>query len=158
MIPQCQVKGCCNPAQNVRRADNPYYRRSKEVRAQYNVIPGFICAGCYGKIVAAKHGLKSMSHVIAKNAGFESHADYINSTHPYRRHRKDYCENTDGRLGFICTTTIMISAQLEVDHIDGNPTHNDPINLQTLCGCCHTYKTLTNEDYATPGRKKLKVV
>jgi len=70
--------------------------------------------------------------------------------------RKTYCENLDSRFGFTCTTTIMLMAQLEVDHIDGNPYNNDPNNLQTLCSCCHKYKTITNRDYATPGRKKLK--
>ena len=51
----------------------------------------------------------------------------------------------------------MILAQLEVDHIDGNPSNNDESNCQTLCGCCHTYKTMMNEDYKTPGRKSLGI-
>lgn len=70
--------------------------------------------------------------------------------------RKDYCENIDSRLGYPCTTTIMIMAQLEVDHMDGNPYNNDPSNLQTLCGCCHKYKSMVNRDFASPGRKALK--
>ena len=88
--------------------------------------------------------------------GFDSLTEYTNSIHPYRKHRKSYCENIDSRLGFICTTTILLLGQLEVDHKNGNPSDNDPENLQTLCGCCHTYKTMINKDHKTPGRKKIK--
>ena len=60
----------------------------------------------------------------------------------YKRFRKTYCENIDGRLGFKCTTTIMdVEYQLEVDHIDENHDNNDIKNLQTLCACCHRLKT-----------------
>lgn len=115
------------------------------------------CASCHGTRTANKRGLKSMAEVIAVNAGFDTSAEYLNSTHPYRKYRKTYCENVDSRLGFRCTTTILLSAQLEVDHIDGNPANNDPDNLQTLCACCHKYKTITEEDYKSPGRKELGI-
>ena len=60
----------------------------------------------------------------------------------YKQHRKTYCENLDGRLGFKCTTTIVdVEYQLEVDHIDENHDNNDISNLQTLCACCHRIKT-----------------
>lgn len=75
----------------------------------------------------------------------------------YKIHRKEYCENIDGRLGFICTSTIIdVYWQLDTDHIDGNPSNNDPENLQTLCKCCHAIKTKNNKDYLTDGRKKIK--
>ena len=131
-----------------------------------------MCGLHHGQKVAAKRGLSSMAHVIAANAGFEkvrdyldyqakekgfaNHTEYSNSKHPYLKYRKDYCENVDGRFGFTCTTTITMSAMLQVDHIDGHPENNDPSNLQTLCACCHIHKTITNKDYATPGRKSLK--
>lgn len=98
------------------------------------------------------------NHRLALSKGFKSFIDYLNSKHRYRQFRKDYCENIDGRLdGNPCTTTIILLAQLDVDHIDGNPDNNDESNLQTLCKCCHTYKTLTNKDYSTPGRRKLRI-
>lgn len=75
--------------------------------------------------------------------------------HPYLRYRKNYCENRDGRLGFICVCEIRFSGQLQVDHIDGNPSNNHPSNLQTLCANCHIYKGHINNDRATPGRKAL---
>jgi len=72
--------------------------------------------------------------------------------------KKDYCENVDGRLGYKCTTTIVYRGQLEVDHIDGNPYNHSEENLQTLCNCCHTYKTHISGDRETPGRKTLKTI
>jgi hypothetical protein len=94
----------------------------------------------------------------AVQKGFANHIEYTNSRHPYLRYRKNYCENQDGsKLGFRCTSTILISAQLDVDHIDGDPSNNDPSNLQTLCKCCHTYKTHESKDWRSPGRKALGI-
>ncbi len=83
-----------------------------------------------------------------------------------QKFRKDYCENIDRRLGFVCTTTIpMLDGKpfvgmLDRDHIDGNPDNEpeDGSNFQTLCKCCHAYKTIKNKDYLTPGRKKIKMM
>lgn len=116
-----------------------------------------VCSFHHNERTAAKHGLQSISQVVAKNAGFQSPAAYKNSTHPYRRHRKQICENTDGRLGYVCESVIRLDAQLEVDHVDGNPKNNNTKNLQTLCMLCHKFKTLANKDYSTPGRKALGV-
>ena len=93
---------------------------------------------------------------LAKKNKFESITDYKNSKHKYLKYRKTFCENIDGRLGFVCTCNIVLNAQLQVDHIDGNPENNDPANLQTLCANCHIVKTIMNGDSKTPGRKMLK--
>jgi 5-methylcytosine-specific restriction endonuclease McrA len=100
--------------------------------------------------------VSSMNELRAKEAGFASYIDYMNSKHSYRKHRKNYCENIDGRLGYICNYPIKISAQLQVDHINGDPYDNREENCQTLCANCHTYKTHVSKDYSTPGRKKMK--
>ena len=97
----------------------------------------------------------------AANAG-TSRNGYIRKIHPSRQHQKTYCENTDGRLGFKCTTTIVTlpgdwNGMLDVDHKDGNPSNNNPENLQTLCKCCHAYKGKVNGDQYTPGRKALGI-
>jgi 5-methylcytosine-specific restriction endonuclease McrA len=99
---------------------------------------------------------KHYQEELAEKRGFESYSDYQRSIHPYLRYRKQYCENKDGRLGFKCTTTLYWQGMLDVDHIDGNHLNNKPKNLQTLCKCCHSYKTNVNEDYKTPGRKTRK--
>lgn len=61
--------------------------------------------------------------------------------------KKNICENIDGRLGFVCTTTTLDSCQLEVDHVNNNHKDNDPANLDTLCSCCHKYKTKHYSNY-----------
>ena len=78
--------------------------------------------------------------------------------HPSLKHRKDHCENRTGFLGFKCTTTIAWDGMLEVDHKNGNPSDNRPSNLQTLCSCCHRYKTKIYKDYLSDGRKTLGIV
>ena len=143
---------------NTKKDGSPIYRK--------------VCPYHHNIITAQKRGLNNISEVVAVNAGFKSISDYLNnksiqkgfkslteernSKHPYRRHRKDYCENTDGRLGFVCVAVIVDVCQLDVDHIDGNPTNNSVKNLQTLCKNCHSLKTNKERDYATTGRKAIK--
>lgn len=69
------------------------------------------------------------------------HALRYNMDGGYRIYKKDYCENTDGRLGFVCSTKIIDPCMLDVDHINHIHEDNRPKNLQTLCSCCHNYKT-----------------
>jgi 5-methylcytosine-specific restriction endonuclease McrA len=99
----------------------------------------------------------ALKHQLALDNGYSNYVDYANSKHPYRKYRKTYCENIDERLGYKCTSTITMIAQLDVDHIDGNARNNKKENLQTLCKCCHTHKTITEKDYLTPGRKTLGI-
>lgn len=71
--------------------------------------------------------------------------------------KKSYCENVDGRLGYKCTTTILGPYQLQIDHIDGNRYNNDERNKQTLCACCHAYKTHINQNHLTRYNKDEEV-
>lgn len=57
------------------------------------------------------------------------------------------CANRDGRLGYVCTSTIQSPEQLTIDHIDGNRYNDDPSNQQVLCSNCHNYKTRINGDH-----------
>lgn len=82
--------------------------------------------------------------------------DYNIGGWDYKQHRKDFCENKDGRLGFVCTSNIVDPEwQLDADHINGDPSNNSSENIQTLCKCCHVIKTRDEKDYLTPGRKSL---
>lgn len=73
----------------------------------------------------------------------------------YKQYRVGYCENIDGRLGFVCTTTIQPGFEtnmLDADHINNNHKDNRKLNIHTLCACCHRVKTslfghLTNLSY-----------
>ena len=161
--PKCSVRGCKERRQhtgNYSVAGMPFWRNT--------------CTKHHSNAIAKKHGAKSLMEVVAKKQGLTvkeyqrqlaentaaNHGmtvvDYLNSKHPYRKHRKDYCENRDKRLGFKCNYKIRFSGQLQVDHINGNPRDHRKVNLQTLCCNCHAYKTNTEKDYATPGRKTLK--
>lgn len=144
--PSCQEPGCTKPAAKIRT----------------NKKTGWItwrkrCGTCHDKITASKHGLSSIVDITARRKGFKNRTSYLNSKHPYLKYRKDYCENIDGRLGYTCTTTIVWHGQLDVDHKDGDPSNNEPENLQTLCKCCHSYKGWKEKDWLTPGRKALGI-
>lgn len=49
--------------------------------------------------------------------------------------RKDNCEK--------CGT----NKRLQIDHIDGNTSNNNPENLMTLCHPCHNIKTTENNEW-----------
>lgn len=53
--------------------------------------------------------------------------------------KKKHCE--------ICNFESSHPCQIDIDHIDGDHTNNDPSNLQSLCANCHRLKTIQNKDY-----------
>jgi len=144
--PSCTTDGCDNKVTVIR---NHYDDKGVKVQVSWRKF----CSTCHNKRTAEKHGLKTIVDITARRNGFESAVAYLNSKHPDRKHRKNYCENEDGRLGFVCTTTIVWDGQLDTDHVDGNPSNRSENNFQTLCKCCHAYKTHKEKDYLSPGRK-----
>ena len=126
--PKCQVPGCDKNAHNTNTTLNPRYRKSSWVAEEFGG-DGYVCG---------KHHQKK----------------YLIGDWIYKQFRKTYCENTDGRLGYICTATIINEGQLDADHINGDPSDNREENIQTLCANCHRVKTIQNKDYATTGRTR----
>ena len=115
-------------------------------------------------VIAHKNGCSGIyeyANLLAKKQGFASMTHKLNTKHPYRQYRKDYCENIDGRLGNgkSCSTNVFWDGMLDVDHIDENPANNNLDNLQTLCKCCHAFKTneFVKKYGQTPGRKTLGI-
>lgn len=51
-----------------------------------------------------------------------------------------------------CNFVPKVSAQLEIDHIDGDRTNNSKDNLKTLCANCHAYKSYVNKDIRFNGK------
>lgn len=47
-------------------------------------------------------------------------------------------------------------SNLQVDHIDGNSSHEHPDNYQTLCTHCHKIKTYRAGDHLSEGRTTIK--
>jgi len=170
--PKCEHPGCQNTAQftgHYNKDGTPRWRKVDGVH---------LCQKHHSDLIAKKRGKENIGQVIAENAGYDSHGEYLNAkaveegfishtqkmnrNHPSLKHRKNYCENIDGRLGFVCTTTLPaefeLAGILHVDHIDGCSENNDPDNLQTLCPTCHAFKTWKNGDAKTPGRKTLRLL
>ena len=157
--PTCSVPECSKLAviyQTDKKTGFKKWRRAEWIRATYpNAEDIWCCSKHHNQHIAEKNGVKSSKHLTAERQGMTI-TEYSNQYHPYLRYRKDYCENVDGRLRFTCTTNIFWQGMLQVDHIDGNHTNNDSNNLQTLCACCHAYKSWKNQDYLSPGRKTRK--
>ena len=133
MIPKCEIPNCDKNAHNTNTTLNPKYRKSSWVAKEFGG-DGYVC-------------------------GTHHQKKYLIGDWIYKIHRKKYCENIDGRLGFKCTTTIIDPEwQLDTDHINGDPSDNREENLQTFCKCCHAIKTRDSKDYASPGRKSLNLL
>ena len=61
------------------------------------------------------------------------------------------CANKDGHYGFPCVSnTILHSAQLDINHIDGDNGNRDEKNIECLCKMCHTLVTIRNEHHLQP--------
>jgi 5-methylcytosine-specific restriction endonuclease McrA len=169
--PTCITPSCVNPkiVHNWHwTSGNPVYRpvcqkcHDINTAEKYAVKTGAAWVRNVSDVVAHKAGYKSITEYLnakAQKDGYTSLTEYRNTTHPYRKYRKDFCENVDGRLGFVCTTTIVWEGQLDVDHKDENPKNNKQSNLQTLCKCCHVVKGnhFIKENGVTPGRKTLGI-
>ena len=133
ILPKCEVSNCDKNAHNTNTTLNPKYRKSSWVAKEFGG-DGYVC-------------------------GTHHQKKYLIGDWIYKIHRKKYCENIDGRLGFKCTTTIIDPEwQLDTDHINGDPSDNREENLQTFCKCCHAIKTRDSKDYASPGRKSLNLL
>ena len=67
-------------------------------------------------------------------------------------HKKDYCENHDGHLGFTCPVPHDnwdgggFESGLDLDHKDGDHYNNTPENVKTYCKICHNKKSIMEGD------------
>jgi len=65
-------------------------------------------------------------------------------------HKKDYCENYDGHLGFKCPVPrdgwVGFESGLDLDHKDGDHYNNTTENVGTYCKLCHGRKSIMEGD------------
>lgn len=123
--------------------ENFFVKRSEKGGRDYN------CKPCY-KVMRQKRRLARIVHFKKKERAQRKKwrlenpqrcselkkASKIRTS--YRRFKKNQCES----CGFVA----IDPCQLDVDHIDGINTNDDPNNLQTLCANCHRLKTKLNRD------------
>jgi len=79
-------------------------------------------------------------------------------------HKKEYCENIDGRLGWKCPVPkrawkhLSMFNSLDLEHIDGNHFNNTPQNVDTICKLCHGKKSLINNDCSNKKDSARKII
>jgi len=66
-------------------------------------------------------------------------------------HKKTFCENNDGHLGFTCPVKVTqwkyFQESLDLDHDDGDHMNNNPNNVKTYCKLCHSRKSKEGGDW-----------
>jgi hypothetical protein len=67
-------------------------------------------------------------------------------------HKKKFCENNTGILGFICPMDKLRYEEFpsdiyHMDHVDGDHHNNTAINVKTFCSICHTRKGRDKDDF-----------
>ena len=119
---------------------------------RYNVPkdmrPNCVVAGCERK---GQHTGKYTPNGFPKfrdKCDYHHKQEYTMKEWKWKQHRKDFCDNIDGRLGFYCNYSIQDICQLQTDHINGDSENHDINNLQTLCANCHAYKSIKCNDNA----------
>ena len=117
-----------------------------------NTIPICINNGC-DKYVAIRHwsaqGDPSLKTECIKCSDYRKK----NKTIPgVIFHKKNYCENNEGLLGFICPMDKVRynefpSDAYHMDHLDGNHHNNSLENIKTFCAICHSRKGKEKGDF-----------
>lgn len=148
----CLIK---QPHKLDKRKNNAKARRDWE--SDGNVWPKCINLGCNNDCVVRdwkKSGIPS----IKTECGKCQKARISGITLPdITFHKKTYCENIDGRLGFVCPVNLDVQGWsgtfppylLEMDHIDGGGVVNNNAreNVNTFCKLCHGRKGYHNKDF-----------
>ena len=88
----------------------------------------FCTRSCY-----KRYGKKYLGHSNGKSITTGLSKNKHRGSNSYRKHKKLFCES--------CGFVPQHPCQLDVDHIDGDHSNNNILNLQTLCANCHRLKT-----------------
>ena len=112
-----------------------------------NDLPDCVNDGCYNKVTVREWKYWSFKSECSRCTNARKKGKIIPGI---TIHKKDYCENHDGQLGFSCPVPrdgwIGFQNSLDLDHLDGNHYNNVPGNVKTFCKLCHGRKSLENGD------------
>ena len=117
-----------------------------------NKIPICINDGCENE-VAIRHWTAQGDPSLKTECSTCSRARTKNKTlKGITFHKKNYCENSEGILGFICpmdsTRYLEFPSDIyHMDHVDGDHHNNINNNIKTFCAICHTRKGKENNDF-----------
>lgn len=127
------------------------------------IIPKCINIGC-GREVAVRHVTKtdipSLKTECSRCMRARTKGKVIPGVQFVKKH---LCENSDGRLGFLCPIDSTRYSEFpsdcyHMDHINGNHTDNRIENIMTLCTMCHTRKGKMSGDFNGAKSSSLRFV
>lgn len=90
--------------------------------------------------------------VFCGNCHKNSYSDYP-LDEGVKRFKSNCCSNITGHLGFPCVVDWKkakkagLKISTEIDHKNGDPCDNRPLNLQELCSICHKEKGKLHGDF-----------
>jgi len=130
-----------------------------------NKLPTCVNEGCNNNVIVREWKYWSFKSECSRCTQARKHNKKIDGV---QIHKKNYCENLDGHLGFRCpvkTSTIQEAieawkeylASLDLDHEDGDHLNNNPKNVKTYCKLCHNRKSKNTGDWNSnkPSRRDI---
>lgn len=133
-------------------------RRRLEWESRGNKWPTCINCGCYNDCACRDWKVSGIPSIRTECSPCMSARNNGKMRHGVIYHKKDYCENRDGHLGFMCPFDVTtkdwedpkdFSYLFEMDHKDGGGavSNNTPENVETLCKLCHGRKGKKSNDF-----------
>jgi len=124
----------------------------KKLISEGKSIPVCVNPGC-GKEVSIRHWSAQGDPSLKTECSTCSRARLKGQELPgVTFHKKHFCENREGGLGFVCPIipdrySTLPADIYQMDHVDGNHHNNDPTNVMTLCCICHAVKGREQGDF-----------
>jgi hypothetical protein len=124
-----------------------------------NLLPECVNKGCKSAITVREWKNQSIKSECTRCARCRKNGELIPGV---TIHKKKFCQNKDGLLGFECPMKSAIWDEwlesLHLDHKDGFHEHNWPGNVETICNLCHTRKSKKRKDWDSnkPSGRKLE--
>ena len=125
-------------------------------------IPMCINCGC-NNIVSIRHWSKGLPSLKTECSSCSTNRKNNKKIDGIVYHKKQYCENKHGILGFFCPMSEKRYIEFpsdcyDMDHLDGDHHNNTLENVKTFCKVCHSRKGKENGDFNSlkPSSRKPK--